>query len=56
MYEILEVTVNGQKVNSNDVVVKWREWDGQEYSGEIESYAYAVAQYEIGLSEAGEGW
>lgn len=29
MYDIIEVTINGQKVNPNDIVVKWREWDGQ---------------------------
>lgn len=56
MYEILEVTVNGQKVNPNDIVVKWREWDGQEYTGDIGKYAYAVAQYEVGIAEAGEDW
>ena len=39
MYDIIEVAVNGQKVNPNDIVVKWREWDGKEYSGGIESYA-----------------
>lgn len=44
MYDIIEGTVNGQKVNSDDIVVKWREWDGNEHSGGIESYAYAVAE------------
>lgn len=29
MYDIIEVTINGQKVNPADIVVKWREWDGQ---------------------------
>ena len=56
MYEIIEVTINGQKVNPKDIVVKWREWDGNEHSGEIESYAYAVAQCEVGIAEAGEAW
>lgn len=56
MYEIIEVTINGQKVNPKDIVVKWREWDGNEHSGEIESYAYAVAQCEVGIAEASEAW
>lgn len=56
MYDIIEVTINGQKVNSNDIVVKCREWDGTELSGEIESYAYAVAECEVGMAEAGENW
>ena len=56
MYNIIEVTINGQKVNPNDIVVKWREWDGQEYSGDIASYAYAVAQCEVGIELAGEDW
>ncbi len=56
MYDIIEVTINGQKVNPDDIVVKWREWDGTEHSGEIESYAYAVAQCEVGIAEAGENW
>lgn len=56
MYDIVEVTINGKKVNPNYIVVKWREWDGKEYSGEIESYAYAVAQHEVGIAEACENW
>lgn len=56
MYDIVEVTINGQKVNPADIVVTWREWDGQKYVGDIESYAYAVAQNEIGMAEAGDGW
>jgi hypothetical protein len=56
MYDIIEVTVNGQKVNPNDIVVKWREWDGQEYTGSIESYAYAIAENEVGMAESGDGW
>ena len=56
MYDIIEVTINGQKVNHNDIVVKWREWDVQEYSGNIESYAWNVAQCEVGIAEAGEDW
>lgn len=56
MYDIVEVTINGQKVNPADIVVKWREWDGQEYTGDIEKYARNVAQTEIGIAEAGDGW
>ena len=56
MYDIIEVTVNGQKVNPNDIVVKWRDWDGQEYTGSIEKYAWDVAQTEVGIAEAGEAW
>jgi hypothetical protein len=56
MYDIIEVTVNGQKVKPEDVVVKWREWDGKEYSGDIESYAYNVAQCEVGIALAEEAW
>lgn len=56
IYDIIEVTINGQKVNPNDIVVKWREWDGNEYSGEIKSYAEAVAQYEVGIVEMSEDW
>ena len=42
MYDIIEVTINGKKVNPNDIVVKWREWDGEEHSGSIESCAWNV--------------
>ena len=56
MYDIIEVTVNGQKVNPKDIVVKWREWDGQEHTGNIEKYAWNVAQCEVGIAEAGEAW
>jgi hypothetical protein len=56
MYDIVEVTINGQKVNPADIVVKWREWDGEEHSGSIESYACNVAQCEVGIAEAGESW
>lgn len=56
MYDIIEVTVNGQKVNPKDIVVKWREWDGKEYTGDIERYAWNVAQCEVGIAEAGEDW
>jgi len=56
MYDIIEIIINGQKVNPNDIVVKWREWDGQEYSGNIEKYAWNVAQCEVGIAEAGEDW
>ena len=56
MYDIVEVIINGQKVNPDDIVVKWREWDGEEHSGSIESYAWNVAQCEVGIAEAGESW
>ena len=56
MYDIIEVTVNGQKVNPKDIVVKWRKWDGKEHTGDIERYAWFVAQCEVGIAEAGEDW
>lgn len=43
MYDIIEVTIKGKKVNPKDIVVKWRERGENEYSGGIELYAYAVA-------------
>lgn len=30
--------------------------DGQEYTGDIEKYAWNVAQCEVGIAEAGEAW
>ena len=43
MYDIIEVTIDGKKVDPKDVVVKWRERGEIEHSGGIELYAYAVA-------------
>jgi hypothetical protein len=31
-------------------------WDGQEYTGDIEKYAWNVAQCEVGIAQAGENW
>ena len=56
IYDIIEITVNGQKVNPKDIVVKWRELDGKEYTGDIEKYVWNVAQCEVGIAEAGEDW
>lgn len=55
-FDILEIIVDGKKYKSSDVSIKWREWDGAIESGSIEEYASSYASFEVGISEAGEGW
>ena len=55
-FDILEIIVDGKKYKSSDITIKWREWDGAIESGSIEKYASNYASFEVGVSEAGEGW
>lgn len=55
-FDILEIIVDGKKYKSSDITITWREWDGAIESGSIEKYASNYASFEVGVSEAGEGW
>ena len=55
-FEILEIIVDGKKIKSSDISIKWKDWDGEVHTGSIERYAIDYAALEVGIAEAGEDW
>ena len=55
-FEILEIIVDGKKIKSSDISIKWKDWDGEVHTGSIERYADDYAALLVGIAEAGEDW
>ena len=53
-FEILEIIVDGKKIKSPDISIKWKDWrNGEVYTGSIERYANDYAALEAGIAVTG---